>query len=198
MDPFSKKWRRYVTMETYPFNLKLRNEGKPFVKMMLRYALHNQIQQRHGTVKKSHTNCMRCGIDGCHTIAHVGLSVKQVVHKIVEQHYPEKSLLELYNLCVLEHNASCRFVIACAPCNAKLEQEPDGRGADESAQTQQALVIVPRRPVEDLLSVGVNDQRDSLDENPLQATMLRRHVAQDGRIQLFVLDIRLEGQIFTR
>ena len=110
-------------METHTLDLSCQTDEKRFHKLSLSYMAHNQIQQQYRNFKRTHTKCTVCKKECPLEIAHVGPSVKQVIKKVLDKHYPGKTTLELYNLFVIEHNTMCRFAITCRVCNKKLEQE---------------------------------------------------------------------------
>ena len=145
-------------METHILDLAHQTDERRFHKLSLSYMAHNQINRQYKNFKRMHTECTICKKECPLEIAHVGPTVKQVIEKVLDEHYPGKTTLELYNLFVAQHNTVCRFAITCKACNKKLEQKLDRSRADQPAHTEQALIIIPCGTVEDLFSVPINDQ----------------------------------------
>ena len=123
-------------METHTLDLARQTDERRFHKLSLSYMAHNQIQQQYRNFKRTHTECTICKEARPLEIAHVGPTVKQVIKSVLEEHYPGKTTLELYNLFVVQHNEMCRFAITCKACNKKLEQKPDRSRTDQLTHSE--------------------------------------------------------------
>lgn len=58
------------------------------------------------------------------TSAHVGEPVCKILDKILDEHFPEKNLTELYSILRTKHD-DIYIVICCDDCNKKLEDDDD-------------------------------------------------------------------------
>lgn len=145
---------------------KVRPDMRTIRKRGLSALVHNYIQS-HGVFKKlkkpqKRDDKFECG---CCTklvrqleIAHAGETVSTMIESILDEH-PEESIESLFIKLLDTHELpETVFVVCCAKCNKKLEQEFNRSRADHLAHTEQALIVIPRGTVENFLGVPVNDQ----------------------------------------
>ena len=108
-----------------------------------------------------------CGC--CHKIvpqlenAHVGETLSTMVDRLMFE-YPNESIENIFFKLLDIHEASDKlYVVCCKACNKKLdgfvlEEELDRSRTDQLPHTEQALIVVPSRSVEDLLGVAIDNQ----------------------------------------